>query len=87
MEKSKKTIRILVLLLVISMGYIVVDKYMDSQEKKLFNVYQEGYTKGVQEAVIGLYQQTSNCQPATINVGNVSRQIFDIACLQNTQES
>lgn len=86
-QKSKKTIIILIVLLTISIGYIGVDKYKDLQEKKVYNAYQNGYTKGIQEAVISLYQQTNNCKSAMINIGNISRQVFDVACLQNVQQS
>ena len=85
-QQSKKAIIILAILLIISMGYIGIDKYQESQETKLLNVYQKGYGKGIQETVVSLYQKTENCQTARIQIDNVSKQIFDTACLQIAQQ-
>ena len=85
-DKSTKIIMILGILLILSIGYIAVDKYKTSQEKQLLTAYQNGYLKGIQESVVSLYQQTNNCQPAVINIGNLSRRIFDAACLKNAQQ-
>tara|TARA_Y100000310_G_C19974611_1_gene487017 strand:+ start:167 stop:451 length:285 start_codon:yes stop_codon:yes gene_type:complete len=84
-KKFRLTITILAILLVLSVGYIAIDKYTTSREQQLMATYQGGYNKGVQDAVVSLYQQTNNCQPATINIGNLTKQIFDVACLQNQQ--
>ena len=86
-EKSTKIIMILSILLVFSVVFIAVDKYKTSQEKQLLTAYQTGYNQGVQEAVVSLYQQTNNCQPTVINLGNVSRQLFDTSCLQTQEQS
>ena len=85
-DKSKKIIIILTILLVISLGYITINKYKTMQEERLLTAYKDGYTKGIKEAVISVYQQTNDCNPTVIKIGNVSRQLFDVACLQNTQQ-
>ncbi|MBL7051276.1 hypothetical protein ISS04_03915 [Candidatus Woesearchaeota archaeon] len=84
-KKFKTTILILAIFLVLSIGYIAIDKYQSSREQQLMATYQGGYNKGVQDAVVSLYQQTDNCQPATINIGNLTKQVFDVACLQQAQ--
>ncbi len=84
-KKFRRTIIILAILLVLSVGYIAIDKYTTSREQQLLATYQGGYNKGVQDAIVSLYQQTDNCQPATINIGNLTKQFFDVACLQNQQ--
>ena len=86
-KKFKTIIILLVVLLIVSLGYITFDKYKTIQEKKLLTVYQNGYLKGIQESVVSIYKQTNNCQPAIIKIGNVTRQVFDTACLQNLQQS
>ena len=86
-NKSTKIIMILGILLVLSMGYITIDKYRAGQEKQQLTAYQNGYNRGVQEAVVSLYQQTENCKAAVINIGNVSKQLLDTACLQAAQQS
>ena len=86
-DKSTKTIMVLGILLVLSMGYIAVDKYRTGQEKQLLTAYQDGYNKGIQEIITALYEQTENCQAAVINIGNVSKQVFDSSCLQNEPQS
>ena len=85
-DTFKRTAMVLGILLVLSVGYIAFDKYKTSQETQLLTAYQDGYNRGVQEAVVSLYQQTNNCQGAVINLGNVTREVFDTACLQNAQQ-
>ena len=85
-DTFKRTAMVLGILLVLSVGYIAFDKYKTSQETQLLTAYQDGYNRGVQEAVVSLYHQTNNCQGAVINLGNVNREVFDTACLQNAQQ-
>jgi len=38
---------------------------------------------GVEDSIAGIFQQTANCnQPASIWIGNNTKQIIDVACLQ-----
>jgi hypothetical protein len=66
--------------------YFAIEKVSEANQKKMSDVYQNGYDQGLKDAVTTLYEQTKDCQTTTIFVGNLSRQIFDIACLKNNLE-
>jgi hypothetical protein len=74
MNKERVIIYILAILLVISVGYTVIGWIQGS-------AFQAGYNKGITDAVVTLYQQTSNCKATTINIGNITRQVIDTSCL------
>ncbi len=44
--------------------------------------FQSGYEEGLFESVKTIYQQTDNCQIAIINIGNNTKQLLDVYCLQ-----
>ncbi len=43
--------------------------------------FQNGYEKGAQEAIIGIIQQSSNCQPMSVWSGNITVQLINVECL------
>lgn len=75
---------ILALALIAAVGYIVYDKWQTSKSRDQQQMFVSGYNQGYTAAVIALIQQTDNCQTTPINIGNFSRQVVDIACLQRT---
>ena len=48
---------------------------------------EQGYDKGVIDALAAAYQQTANCQVTTITLGNVTRRIIDVDCVQEAAGS
>ena len=81
MSREKIIISVLVILLIISVGYIVVNSFVEKLQAEAQQAFQNGYNQGINDAVVTLYQQTENCQPATIRIGNVTREVIDTACL------
>ena len=57
-------------------------EYKDREQVKLQQAFVQGYNQGLANAVSSLFQQTNTCQPVNIFVGNSSKNIIDIACLQ-----
>ena len=65
------------------MWFVVIDNYVvPTINQQIIESYQNGYNNSAENSVIGLFQQTSNCQPIYIWVGNDTRQLVDVACLQ-----
>lgn len=58
-----------------------MNKWNAVNEQKIMDSYKEGYTAGIYDSVLSLYEQTNNCQLATLFVGNFSKQIVDLACI------
>ena len=85
-KQIKDKIVILSVLLSICLIYIAIDKYNNAPDKQVLNAYKEGYRRGIQETIVSLYQKTESCQTAIIKINNVSRQIFDSACLKIIQQ-
>ena len=81
LNKSKLVVIMLAILLVIALVYIAFDKYSSYRQMQYIKAYQEGYNQGVYNMVLSLYQQTENCQPTTVNLGNVTRQVIDVGCI------
>ena len=69
-------------MLIASLSYIGVIKYEQNQQVKFQQAYLQGYNQGITDVVSGLYQQTNTCQPVNIFIGNSSKQVIDVACLQ-----
>jgi uncharacterized membrane protein YukC len=83
----QKTISIaLAVLLIAAIGYIAFDKWQNARQKEIVSTYQQGYGQGLTDAVTALFQQTENCKATTLTLGNLTRQIFDVACLQQAQK-
>jgi hypothetical protein len=82
MSKQRFAIIVLCILLAASLSYIGATEYKQSQQEKLQQAYVQGYNQGVTNAVSSLYQQTNNCQAVNIFMGESSKQVIDVACLQ-----
>ena len=48
---------------------------------------EQGYDKGVIDALAAAYQQTANCQITAITLGNVTRRIIDFNCVREAAGS
>ena len=79
---NKKLVVILAVLLVLAVGYIIVDKVQRARTTQLLTTYRQGYQQGLIDTVLTLYQQTEKCQTTTINTGNATRRVVDVTCLQ-----
>ena len=83
MVKRKEVVFwIIVIALIATLVYIGVEKIQERELSKLQGVYLQGIT----DTVTTLYAQTNNCQITTITLGNETRQVIDVSCLQQAKE-
>ena len=82
MNKQKIIILALTLTLFLVAQYLIIEKILDENQKKMSEIYQEGYDQGLKDTVTTLYQETKDCKTTTIWLGNLSKQITDITCLE-----
>ena len=85
MNKQEIIIITLAAALVLFSAYIVFDKLAESRQKEMSEIYQKGYEQGIKDSVTTLYEQTQNCQTLTITLENLTKNLFDLACLQNNK--
>ncbi|MBI2133749.1 hypothetical protein HYU11_03650 [Candidatus Woesearchaeota archaeon] len=83
MEKLKVLIAALSVLLMLALGYIANGKL----EAIRTDAGKEGYGQGITAAVVAAYQQTENCQVATITMGNLTKQVVDVECVRMLLEN
>ncbi|TKJ17517.1 hypothetical protein CEE44_03200 [Candidatus Woesearchaeota archaeon B3_Woes] len=84
-EKTKKTMVILAIALVIAIGYIVVIKYNTAQQQKQFEIFQQGTQQGAQQTVIQMAQLASTCQEVTLRLeNNQTMNLIAVDCIQQT---
>ena len=67
--------------------YVIYEKTTESRQQELSNAYQNGYTKGLSDAVTAIYKQTENCHSATLTIGNLTRTMLDLSCLKSAQNN
>jgi hypothetical protein len=86
LKKLKKKISILYMviaaLMVLIIGMLGQSAYTQHITTLQQSAYQSGYIRGVAESTSSIVQQTRECGPATIIIGNQSFQFIDIVCLQ-----
>lgn len=87
MNKQKITIIVLSVTLFIMAQYVIYEKIIESRQQELANAYQNGFNKGLTDAAITIYKQTENCQTASITIGNLTKNIFDISCAKVDQKN
>ena len=83
MNRQKITIIALSLTLFVLVQYLVTEKLLEDNRNKMLEIYQNGYDQGLKDAVTTIFQQTTDCKTSTISIGNLSKQILDMICLEN----
>ncbi len=76
MNKQIITITILVILLVVSLGFIFQDKYIEQK-------VQQGASLGYQQAKMDIIQMAVTCQQVPVRIGNQTINLIAVECLQN----
>jgi len=81
---SKQKLLIIILAITLTamfVWFVIIDNYIiPTIQQEITNSYQNGYNAGVENSIIEIFQQTSNCNPTYIWVGNDTRQLIDILC-------
>ena len=86
MNKQKIVIIALSIALFSLAQYVIYENIIESRQQELDNTFQSGYDKGLTDAVVELYKQTENCQTTTITLGNLTKNVFDLSCLNIQSE-
>lgn len=86
MKIERLMLIILSVCLLMAVVYIATSTYKTSQQNKITSAFTQGvtqgYNKGLTDAITKIYQETNACQPVPIFVGEQTKNIIDIACLQ-----
>lgn len=86
-DKTKKTMVILAIALVLAIGYIVVMKYNTTQQQKQFEIFQQGAQQGSQQTVLQIAQIAATCQPVALRIDeNQTMNLISADCLQQTTQ-
>ncbi len=84
-DKTKKTITILAICLILAIGYIVVMKYNTAQQQRQFEIFQEGAQQGAQQAIMQIAQIAATCQQVPLRLeNNQTMDLIAVDCLQQT---
>lgn len=74
------------LILLVLIFYLAFDKYSNYEATKLNTAYVQGYNKAINDSVTQIYQRTDNCGAVSIFIGNLSRNLADVDCLNKALE-
>lgn len=85
MNKNWIIITVLSVALFIAVQYIVIEKWQESEQQKILTTFHDGYEHGLNDASNAIFQQTSNCHITKITVGNSTKEIVDLSCLNMTK--
>ena len=86
MKKNDLVVIVLVAALILTIGYIGIDKYSTWKlEKNLEEnraIYQEGANYGYEQAIIGIASGAVSCQEVPLVVGNDTINLIWTECLK-----
>ncbi|MBR9690388.1 hypothetical protein GOV08_01760 [Candidatus Woesearchaeota archaeon] len=78
----KITTLILLVVLIVIGGFWLVGKYNIYKISKQNEVFVAGYNQGVSDAIVKLYQDTEDCNVASVFIGNLTRRVADVECIE-----
>lgn len=65
------------------MAYNILEKFESENEQKLSQIYHQGYSQGVKDVVMTLFNQTEHCNTSIVHNGNLTREFIDAICLRS----
>jgi len=80
--REQRIILVLIILLVLTVGYIVFSKYSDWKQEKDLERFQQGSQQGYEQAIIQIVQQAATCQQVPLRVEDQTINIIAVDCLQ-----
>lgn len=86
MDKQKIIIIALSIALILTVQYFILEKWLVNVKQDMVSSYQNGYDAGAKDVLTTIFLQTKDCQTSIITLGNVTRQVFDVTCLQTDLE-
>jgi len=87
MKKDKSMMVAVIILLVIAVGYIIVDKYNEKKQQEQFSAYQQGVQAGYEQAVVQLMQQAMTCQPVPVTYQNQTINVYAMECVAAPEQA
>ncbi len=81
-KKINLVVLVLSILLILAIGYIAYDKYIEIQFQKQISVYQQGAQDGYAQAITQIYQSAAppNCQQVPIFYNNQTINLIAVGC-------
>ena len=79
--KEKYLVIVLIILLILSLGYIVIDKVGEVMQQKRNTLMQSAMGLGYKSAVIKLINEAGSCNPVPVTAGNVTLHLIAMECL------
>ena len=83
MNKNKIIIFALSVGLFLLAQFVLYEKVSESISQDLTNSYENGYLQGITDAARLVYDQTENCQPTSVTVDNMTKNLFDLSCVNS----
>ena len=81
MNTQKIIMIVLAISLIVTLQYLVLDKWMTSMDENTSQNIQNAYDQGIIDTISAIYNESENCQGVPITVGNLTKTIFDVSCL------
>jgi hypothetical protein len=82
MKKQNLVIIVLSVILFGLIQYVIFDMIGETVSNEMVNSYQSGYNQGILDSVNAIYQQTENCNPTFVTIGNLSKEVIDFSCVE-----
>lgn len=73
---------VLIVLILAVGAYFLFKELKESKSEKEMNIFQQGFNYGYTSAVIQIINISDGCQPFPIYLGNESRTLVSMDCLQ-----
>jgi hypothetical protein len=80
--RKNKPFLLLLVLFILLLSYVVYNEYNWYQYQNMIGAAQAGYGQGVVDTVAKLYTETETCQPVPVILGNYTKYVIDVSCLQ-----
>ena len=77
--KNTKILYAIIIILSLIIAGIGVNSLLN---KLIANAQQKGYEAGITASVVSIVQQSRNCQPVNLFIGNQTFNSVDVECLQ-----
>jgi len=73
---------ILIVLLILSFGYIINGKIQERKNQEQLIIYQQGMQAGYEQAVVNLIEEAITCQQVPIIYQNKSLSVVAVDCIR-----
>jgi len=83
--RNNKPFLILLILFIILVSYVAYNEYNWYTYQNMLGAAQAGYDQGVLDTVSKLYTETETCQPVPVILGNYTKYVIDVSCLQSQE--